>query len=105
MWRDGADNPIAYEDSGSENLTVRLIPVPILGGTIELLYIRVPTPVNGNGRSLTVPDEYLSAVKYGALDMLLGKVGRLQDPERALYCRKRVDIMVAAADIILGGWA
>lgn len=104
-WRDGNTTPVGLSDSDLENLQIRLIPMASENGALELLYIRVPTPVNGNGRSFTVPDEYLSAVKYGALQTLLGKVGRLQDPERAEYCKRRVDVMVAAAEIILGGWA
>ena len=70
-----------------------------------LLYVAVPTAVNGNGLSLTVPDDYLSAVKYDALGWLLNKVGRLQDPERAAYCRQRQALTVTAAELILGGWA
>lgn len=103
-WRDGGD-PLGYDDRDSETRTIRVVPTPHDDGTIELLYVAVPTPVNGNGRSFTVPDDYLSAVKYGALETLLGKVGRLQDPERAAYSRRRVDLLVAAAEVVLGGWA
>lgn len=99
------DVPKGYLDSDSATLTLRLAPVPALPGVVELLYVAVPTPVNGNSRSFTVSDDYISAVKYGALETLLGKVGRLQDPSRAAYCRQRADLAAVAADIILGGWA
>jgi len=67
--------------------------------------VAVPTPVNGNGRNFTVPDDYISAVKYDALGWLLSKVGRLQDAERAAYCQQRQEMAVTAAEILLGGWA
>lgn len=104
-WETTPTTPKGYLDSDAETLTLRLGPVPDADGTVELLYVAVPTPVNGNGRPFTVPDDYLSGVKYGALETLLGKIGRLQDPERAAYCRERAELAATAASIILGGWA
>ncbi len=105
LWEINLDTPKGYLDSDFPSLTLRLAPIPSEDGTVELLYVAVPTATNGNGRSFTVPDDYISAVKYGALETLLGKVGRLQDPERAAYCRQRAEMTQVAADIILGGWS
>lgn len=104
-WELIPGTPKGYLDSDSATLTLRLAPLPDGNGTVELLYVAVPTPVNGNSRSFTVSDDYISAVKYGALETLLGKIGRLQDPERAAYCRQRAELAHVAADIILGGWS
>jgi hypothetical protein len=104
-WETTPGTPKGYLDSDTETLKLRLAPVPDANGTIELLYVAVPTAVNGNGRSFTVPDEYISGVKYGGLETLLGKAGRLQDPTRAAYCRQRAQMVGIAAEIILGGFA
>jgi len=104
-WTTVGSTPIVYLDSDRATLTIRLAPTPDVAGTLDLLYIAVPTPINGNGREFTVPDDYLSAVKYDALGWLLSKVGRLQDPARAAYCRQRQTLAVQAAEIVLGGWA
>lgn len=104
-WETVAAQPQAYRDSGGESLTLQLVPTPDTNGTIELLYIAAPPEVNGNGRAFTVPDEYLSAVKYGALSMLLRKVGRLLDHDRATYCEQREALTHELAEIVLGGFA
>ena len=104
-WENEQGTPIVYLDVDRETLTLRLSPIPDADGTLELLYVAVPTPVNGNGRSFTVPDDFLSAVKYDALGWLLAKVGRLQDSERSAYCVQRQTLAVTAAEILLGGWA
>lgn len=104
-WENEHGTPIVYLDVDRDTLTLRLSPIPDPEGTLELLYVAVPTPVNGNGRNFTVPDDYISAVKYDALGWLLSKVGRLQDAERAAYCQQRQEMAVTAAEILLGGWA
>jgi hypothetical protein len=104
-WENTSGTPLVYLDSDGDTLTLRLSPIPSANGTLELLYVAVPTAINGNGRSFTVPDDYLSGVKYDALGWLLSKVGRLQDPERAAYCRQRQQLAVQAATIVLGGWS
>lgn len=104
-WETTPGRPQVYLDSDTETLRLRLGPTPAVGGTAILYYVARPTEVNGNGRSVTVPDDYLSGVKYDALATLLSKAGRLQDPARAEYCRQRVEVAVVAAEIILGGWS
>lgn len=104
-WETTTGTPIGIVDLDSATLTFRLAPTPDVDGTLELLYIPRPDPVNGNGQTLPIPDAFLSAEKYGALGWLLRKVGRLQDPERAAYCEDRYELTRIAAEIILGGWA
>lgn len=104
-WEASTGTPIVYLDVDQDTLTLRVSPIPNAAGVLELLYVPVPVPVNGNGRSFTVPDEFLSAVKYDALEWLLSKVGRLQDPERAVYCRQRQELSVVAANLAMGGFS
>ena len=106
-WEATPGLPLAYRDLEGVTLTLQLVPVPFLAGTVELLYIRVPPSVIAlaPGQSLPVPEEFTSGVKYGALATLLRKVGRLLDPERAHYCDRRMELSRTAAEILLGGWA
>jgi hypothetical protein len=101
----GVPVPFVYLDTDRDTLTFRLGPAPTQAGTVELLYVAVPAAVNGNGRSFTVPDDYIAGIKYDALGWLLGKVGRLQDPQRAAYCRRRQEMAVIAAELVLSGRA
>lgn len=104
-WETTPGTPLGVVDLDSNTLTCRLIPTPLLDGTLELLYIPRPAAVTGSGTTLPIPDEFVSAEKYGALGRLLSKVGRLQDPPRAAYCAERVQIATIAANILIGGWA
>ena len=104
-WQVTQGTPLVYLDLDQATLTFRLAPVNLLNGVVELLYVSRPTEINGNGRSFTVSDDYMDAVKYGGLGWLLRKVGRLQDPERAAYCEQRFGITKTLAEIILGGWS
>lgn len=104
-WEANGGLPIGYADLDLTTLTLRLVPTPLLAGTLEVLYIARPTVVTGSGTLLPVPDEFASGVKYNALGWLLSKVGRLQDPERAAYCAMRYKLTETAAELILGGWA
>jgi len=104
-WELQSGTPLVYLDSDSASLKIRVSPIPAAAGTLELLYVVNPTPVNGNGRSFMVSDTFISGIKYDALDKLLSKVGRLQDPERAAYCRQRRSLIQTASEILLKGFA
>lgn len=104
-WETVPATPIGLVSLDQTTLTARLIPTPDANGTLELLYVARPTSVDGAGATLAIPDDYCSGIKYTVLGMLLRKVGRLTDPERASYCEGRHQLTVTVAEIILGGWA
>lgn len=104
-WETTRDTPLVVLDGDDGTLTVRLGPVPDADGTLELLYIALPTAANGNGVALSIPDEMLDGIKYGTLADLLGKVGRGNDPLRAQYAEERFQMGELVTEIILGGWA
>lgn len=104
-WETVPGVPIGFADLDAATLTLKLVPTPLLAGTVELLYIAHAALVNGAGGTLPVPDEFASGLKYNAIGWLLSKVGRLQDPERAAYCDKRYQLTQVAAELMLGGWA
>jgi hypothetical protein len=54
--------------------------------------------------TLTTPNDFTPAIKYGVLADMLSKVGRGQDLTRAAYCESRYQEGVEAAKIMLSGW-
>lgn len=104
-WETTLGRPIGFADLDRDTLTIRLVPTPSADGTVELLYVPSPAPVAGSGSTLPLPDELASGEKYGTLQTLLNKVGRMQDPERASYCGDRVELVETAAELLLSGWA
>lgn len=104
-WESTAGTPIGYDEFEADTLTLQLIPRPATNGILELLYVARTTAANGAGITLPVPEEFCSGIKYGALSMLLRKVGRLVDPERAAYAEQRYDLTVLLTKILLGGWS
>jgi hypothetical protein len=106
-WEAHAGLPLGYADLDQATLTLRLIPTPAEAGTLELLYIAVPSTATAivPGAQLPLPEEFTAGVKYAALATLLRKVGRLLDDERAAYCDRRYMLTGIAADLILSGWS
>ena len=104
-WEGTAGTPVGYADLDTHTLELRLVPTPATIGFLENLYVPAPDPVNGNGQDLPVPDSTISAVKYGALAMLLMDTTRLQDPERSAYCLERQDLILFATTLLLQGGA
>ena len=104
-WETTVGSPLGYDEFEGDTLTLQLIPRPAANGTLELLYVARPAAVNGSGATLPIPDEFATAAKYGCLGMLLRKVGRLVDPDRASYCEQRYDLTVEVTKILLQGWA
>lgn len=104
-WETTPGTPIGYDEFEADTLTLQLIPIPDVDGILELLYVARPAAVLGEGITLPVPDEFCSGIKYGAMGMLLRKVGRMLDPERAAYCEQRYELTVLLTQILLHGWA
>ena len=104
-WEATGGTPIVVLDGDDGTLTVRLAPVPDANGTLDLLYVALPVAANGNGVTLSIPDEMLDGIRYGTLADLLGKIGRGADPMRAQYAQERFEQTELLTEIILGGWA
>lgn len=104
-WETVPATPLGFLDEDQGTLTARLAPIPDLAGTLELLYVALPTQATGANITLSIPDEILDGIKYGALADLLGKIGRGNDPVRSAYCQERFEQTELAVEILLGGWA
>ena len=97
--------PLVYMEFETPTLQVQIAPGPTGSGTLALLYVAKGGNLNGEGGTLTVPDEFAHALTYGVLADLLSKDGRGKDPVRAQYCSQRVDLAAELARLILKGWA
>ena len=98
--------PLFYmEDDVPSSGVVQFGPAPTVAGTLELLYVPLGTPLNGNGEILVVPDECAHVIKYAVLADMLSKDGRGRKPAEAEYCEQRVTLAKQAVDLILEGWA
>lgn len=104
-WPVELGTPILYTEGEVPTLTMQIMPASLDAGVINILYVALSTTLSNSGVALTVPDEFAPAIKWGALEQLLSKVGRGQDAARAAYCRLRYSEGVAAAALMLDGWA
>jgi hypothetical protein len=97
--------PKLYTDVDPATLTLRLMPVPSVPGTLEVIYVANTTHVIGEGDTLSIIDEFLPSIKYAALADMFSKVGRAHDPIRAEYCEQRFTLGTEIANILLKGFS
>jgi hypothetical protein len=89
-WWDAAAPPSVYSVIEPAPVTIQIIPVPSLAGSLDLLTISAGAALNPSaGVILGVPDDFAWVVKWGALCDLLTRDGQASDPLRAQYCQKR----------------
>lgn len=98
-----ADSTVYNDGSDLPTLTVEIAKAPQNAGSMTLMYVAQPVTLTGAGVLLSVPDEFESAILFGALADLLSSEGESCDNERAAYCEMRYSIAVAmAAALIMG---
>lgn len=93
--------PKVYSVSTTAPISIQLIPIPSLNGSMELLTGdngAALDPTSNDGVLLGVPDDFVWAVKFGALSDLL-TITRSNDPSRARYCEQMYQLGVQAARI------
>lgn len=103
-WETTSGTPFAYSDADLPTRTLQLMPAPSGAGTIQVLYVPLATPPDGNGEPLQLPNLLcLPVLKYAVLATALGKVGRAQDPQRANYCAWRARLGTEVARLLVEG--
>lgn len=88
-WQSSSGVPYAYVEEPLDPLTMKLIPTPSVNGTVDLIYIQVPTAVTSACLPLPFPDFVTPYIKYGVMADMLAKEGEANDPERSAYCQSR----------------
>ncbi len=104
-WTIVAGPPIIYMDVDTPVLTIKVAPLPDVDGVIQVQYVPLAGTLTGTGEPFTIPDEFIPAIKYGALADMWNKVGRAMDPDRAMYCQQRYMLGVEVAKMLLHGWS
>lgn len=99
-WDVTAEEPEAYSIALTHALSLQLAPVPINGGTLDLIVVKNGVDLLGLGSTLEIPTDFSWAIKYGALSILLNEDGQVRDAERTAYCQRRWQEAIAIAN----GW-
>jgi hypothetical protein len=76
---------------------VQLVPPPLSAGTLEAFTVDSLTLAVANATPLGLPNEWVHAVKYKALAILLSSSSQANDPLRAQYSQKRYEQYVEFA--------
>ena len=106
-WPTGtATKPQVYTDADTPTLTSHVAPIPTNTGHFQITYVPIAPTMDGSGGGsvFLVPEEFIPAVKYGIMADMLGKVGRIHDPQRAAYCEARFQEGIRAARSMIGGF-
>ncbi len=104
LWLTSPARPQFYMDTETPLLVHTIAPPPDLDGLLYIEYLGLSAVLDGSGEIFTVPDEFVPAIKWGALADMLSKVGRGQNLGKAQYCESRYQEGVTAALTILRGW-
>lgn len=104
-WDQTAAAPLVYGDGISDDLLqLQLGPTPNIDGIVYLLYIACGAPIDNSGTSsFTVPDEAVVTILWETLGVLLDKIGRAEDLERAQYCHQRFEEGIVIWNLSLEG--
>lgn len=96
-WPNQPGVPTAYSESELAPLMVQLVPPPQGVGTVEAFTVDSLTLAIADSTPLALPNEWVHAVKYKALSILLSSASQLNDPLRAQYCQKRYEQYISLA--------
>lgn len=102
-WNETDGIPKIFYDGGAPT-TLEIMPAPTTDGTLQIHYTPYAALLTGDGELFTVPAEFVTGIKYGALEDMLSKVGRANDPPRAQYCRSRFQLGIEVARLLVGGF-
>lgn len=95
-----SDPPTGYSMILTPPLGIQLIPPPLNAGQLDVLAVlNTPTLDTAADTLISIPDDYVWAIKYGALADLLGQEGQSRDPSRAAYCEQRWQEGLALASL------
>ena len=89
-WSLAPSDVEAYSILEPPPLQLQLIPPPLASGTLDLLTVNSGTALDPTiGVLLGIPENFIWAIKWGALADLLSQDGEPRDDFRAGYCQQR----------------
>ena len=87
-WTIEMDRPLAYSEAENSPLVMQLYPPPSNVGVLEALTVDSLAMVDPLG-TFGIPDEWVHAVKYAALNQILSAESQIKDDLRAQYADQR----------------
>lgn len=97
-WQNSPGTPRIFSESNLTPLDIQLIPPPVNTGTLETISIQsIMLNLASASTVMNVPDEWVHAIKWGALAELLSVESMLADPARAKYAEMRYNQAVDLA--------
>ena len=90
LWTLQPGSPLEYSEAENAPLKLQLIPPPVNEGVMDALTVdSAILDVTNPNATFGIPDEWIHAVKYGALSFLLSGESQIKDAMRADYAEKR----------------
>ena len=97
-WITNPDSPQQFSEAELAPLTIQVSPPPISAGAMDALTVDSLTlDLTSAATVFAIPDEWVWAVKYGALSLLLNSESQLVDPLRGEYAEQRYQQAVTFA--------
>lgn len=90
QWQATPDLPRAFSESNLTPLELQIIPIPANIGTLETISVSsLMLNLASAATTFNVPDEWVHAIKWGALAELLSAESQIKDEARAKYANTR----------------
>lgn len=98
QWTLQTGTPQLWSEAELAPLQLQLSPNPRSDGQVEALTVdSLLLNLTNPNQTFNVPDEWVHALKYGALAEILSADSQINDPQRAAYCEQRYQQAVTFA--------
>ena len=90
QWGTTTGTPRIFSESNLTPLELQLIPPPAAAGILQTISVMsTMLDLTKSGTTFNIPDEWIHAIKWGALSELLSVDSLIADPARAQYANTR----------------
>lgn len=97
-WLANPNIPRVFTESNDAPLALQLVPPAQNAGTLEIVNVAsLMLDLTSGSTTFDVPDEWIHAIKWGALSSLLSSESKINDPLRAAYAEMRYNQAVSFA--------
>ena len=104
-WQKDVGTPEFWMDVQVPRGLIQTAPASLSSGQLEVLMVgKGEVALSSLSGAFGIPNEFVPIIKWGALAMALGKLGRGHDPQRAAYAEARYREGIEATKLILDGW-
>ena len=90
LWTGNPGTPISYSEAELAPLILQIFPPPLGSGTLDAVTVdSLLVDTSTDASTFNIPDEWIYAVKYAAMEEILSGGNQIVDPMRAQYCGQR----------------